>query len=806
MLLKPFALLFSAAAIGLSAPVVGVLSGDSQIDISWKAPTSPVEFVVVEESSNGGANWKQLAVLPGSSTHYLVEDLTNGTNYWFRVKWLNKGIPSAPSQAIIAQPNGEPDIPTSLIVVAGDGQASLQWDPAPAAAKIVGYAIEASADGGDSWKMIVKDTGGPSNRYLAESLENGVTYSFRVKAIASNRIDSEWSDSASALIGVLRDNSFELDGEITGSTVVLTWSEPELKSNIDTYRIEISTDGGMTWSTAADVDADIKSSKLSYVLGGALYRIIATAINGEYAVSVISLVQTLEDAKDSPFSDLNLQEIDGKNSETNSDVISGTTDIAENSDIPGSVTTDVNGGVGSRESLPKFNPLSFPEGIVDTSVAALALLGLISGAAGATQIVRARREDEVASLEGVSYANPETFDGFEEHGDRSKSWRWPSLRLTQFVERLTHEIASQLNRFSPLLGRIFSDGSYLRAMYGANAILTWIIGIIFAVIALIDTGGQAIPPKPLTVIVLILIGVLDAGAAGLAATIVIVGTALLGGFDSIPAIRTNIGLAILWFAPALIASAVRPLRRKKPQEDDENREELLKYQWERAGDFIVGPLLVAFAVRSMILGLPALSGLSLPITNSANLIAICAFFFVMLRYSLEESATKNYPMRLLMVESSEMRYQIKGQSYLSMAFRTCLFTFVAYPFMGNVWQLYVGVFMFVFPTLLSLVVKDLPKNLSLFQILPVGIPKFVFMLIIGAIYGSWVSGLTDGTQSARMGFVLLSIPGFIFSIATLFTEDPGPDAVRWYMQDKLKWFYRIGAISLVLLGTYLVLR
>jgi hypothetical protein len=141
-----------------------------------------------------------------------------------------------------------------------------------------------------------------------------------------------------------------------------------------------------------------------------------------------------------------------------------------------------------------------------------------------------------------------------------------------------------------------------------------------------------------------------------------------------------------------------------------------------------------------------------------------------------------------------------------MAFRTFLFTFVAYPFMGNVWQLYVGVFMFVFPTLLSLLVKELPKNLSLFQILPVGIPKFVFMLIIGAIYGSWVSGLSDGAQSARMGFVLLSIPGFIFSIATLFTEDPGPDAVRWYMHDKLKWVYRIGAISLVLLGTYLVLR
>ena len=304
-MLKPFAIVFTAAAVGVSAPVVGVLPGDAQVDISWKTPSSPVEFVVVEQSVNGGANWKQIALLPGSANHYLVEELTNGTNYWFRIKWLNKGIPSAPSQAVVAQPGGQPEVPTSLIAVAGDRQASLQWDAAPSSAKIVSYAIEASADGGTTWKMINKDTGGPSNRYLVEGLNNGITYSFRVKAIASNRIDSEWSDSASTLIGVLRDDSFELDGEKNGSKVSLTWGEPDLKSTIDTYRIEISTDGGMTWSVEDTVDGDVKSAKLSYVLGGALYRIIATSITGEYAVSVISLVQTLEDANDAPMSDFN---------------------------------------------------------------------------------------------------------------------------------------------------------------------------------------------------------------------------------------------------------------------------------------------------------------------------------------------------------------------------------------------------------------------------------------------------------------------------------------------------------------------
>ncbi|MBV5267873.1 MAG: hypothetical protein JZU67_05100 [Burkholderiaceae bacterium] len=253
----------------------------------------------------------------------------------------------------------------------------------------------------------------------------------------------------------------------------------------------------MTWSVEDTVDGDVKSAKLSYVLGGALYRIIATSITGEYAVSVISLVQTLEDANDAPMSDFN----NPTDPTSKNEITSGSENLASET-----TTTISNGGVGSRESLPKFDPMSLPAGVVNASVAALALLGLLSGAAGAARISGSRREDEVAALEGVSYANPESFDGFEEQGDRSNSWRWPSLRFTRFVERFTNGIASQLNRFSPLLGRIFSDGSYLRAMYGANAILTWLVGIVFAIITLIETGGQALPPKPLTVIVLIRCG------------------------------------------------------------------------------------------------------------------------------------------------------------------------------------------------------------------------------------------------------------------------------------------------------------
>ncbi len=811
-MLKPLAIVISAAAIGLSAPVLGVQPGDSQVNVTWKAPASPVDYVVVEQSTNGGATWKKIETLPGNATSLLVDGLDNGSNYWFRARWLVKGIPSNVSQAVVATPSGQPATPTSLIAIAGDGEVSLQWDAAAEKDKVVGYQVEMSPDGGDTWKLIEKDTGGPANRYLVEGLTNGLTYSFRVAAIAYNKIESDWSDSASSVVGVLRDESFELNGEIVGSNVDLTWKEPDLRGEIDTYRIEISTDGGMTWSIAREVDAGVTQAQLPYVIGGALYRIVATSISGNFALSVVSLVQTLEDAEDSPINQVdantNSATNNGENAAGNNGGVGANGEGGDGgSTAVGGVTTDVNGGLGTRDTLPAFDIQANPKVAQDAFVAGLALLGLLAGG-GAVAI--ARKEDEAASLESVDYANPETFDDLEQSGDRSHTWRWPSIAWTLRVERFTHHVASHINRVSPLLGRVFSDGSYLRAMYGSLALSTWILGISLGALTVIETGGQALPPKTLTVILLLLVGILDAGAAVLAVLIVALGTAVFGGFDSIPAVRTTLGLALLWFAPALIASATRPFRRKSPVVDELDEEvaanEMQKFQWERAGDYLLAPLLTAFAVRNMINGLPALAGLSLPLVNSADLIAILAAVFVAIRIGMEDSATKNYPVRLALVERNEMRSTIKGQHLISMLIRTGLFIFVAFPFMGTSWQLYLGAFMFILPALLETFVPNLPKFKALYKIIPAGFPKFVLMLVIGAAYSTWLSSSFEGASAVPMAFILLSIPAFLFSILSILEGTPDEDEVRWYMQDRMKWVYRVGAILLVLISTYLVLN
>jgi hypothetical protein len=795
-MLKAVVALFVAAAVGMSAPVISVQTGDSEVQITWKAPSSPVDYVLIDQSTNAGASWKQIDQIPGQSTSYLVEDLKNGTSYWFRVRFLKKGIPSEPSQAMIAIPDAGPPAPENLNGIGGDGQVALDWDNAPADSTIVGYEIDLSTDGGDTWKTVVADTGSRSSRWLVEGLKNGDTYTFRVAGIGFNRSVGEYSNATSVLVGIIRDETFELNSSITGTEVALDWTTPELTSTLDTYRIEVSTDGGVTWSTVQEVDANITKANVPYVIGGALYRIVATSIKGESAISIVNLIQILDDPN-APDA------VDGVSKEVldKLQALTNNPDAANGGGVDiGKVTTNVNGGIGTRATLPAYTATKDPQRVLDTSVGGLAVLGLLAGAAGGRTLNR--KEDESASLEGIDYEDLDSFDGFEEYGDRSNTWRWPNMKWTLFVERITHAIASELNRFTPLLARMFRDGSYLRAMYGSLALSTWIFALALGTFSVLETSGEALPPKTLTLLLLIALGVFDTAAAALATVVVFIGTLISGGYDSIPAVRTTLGLSILLFGPILIASAVRPLRRKRPDYSEE--EELKEWQWERTVDYLLGSFMAAFAARSMVNGLPALAGLNLPIAKDANLIAIAVGILVAIRYGLEDNATQNYPMRLKMVEANELKPTFKVQQHASILLKGGVFFFVAYPFLGSVWQLYVGTALFLLPAILSNFAPRLPKLSAIARFLPTGLPQFTLMLLIGAAYSAWVSGIFTGKSAGAMAFILLSIPTLILSLLHLFAGEH--HGARWNLPERLQVLNKVGAAALFIATIFLALR
>lgn len=79
------------------------------MDLKWKAPKNdggaPVEKYIIEKKDQYG-KWQKAAEVPGNTTEGKVGDLVEGQKYQFRIKAVNKGgqsKPSEPSETLTAK-------------------------------------------------------------------------------------------------------------------------------------------------------------------------------------------------------------------------------------------------------------------------------------------------------------------------------------------------------------------------------------------------------------------------------------------------------------------------------------------------------------------------------------------------------------------------------------------------------------------------------------------------------------------------------------------------------------------------------
>jgi hypothetical protein len=288
-----FAGFFAAASAGLGSPIPTAIAGDSQVKISWAPPTQPIFKIDVEESLDSGNIWITAVKLPPTSTHVNLQNLTNGKNYWFRVRWIwLDGSLGIPSPTLVAIPINNPNAPTGLVATASADQVGLSWDQDPNKS-IVGYEIDLSTHGENNWTVIKANTGSPSNGYLVNNLLAGTTYTFRIRAIGFAGVLSEYSETAVAKIAAAAPiGGYALNYTIKNSKVTLIWDTPADLSDVQTYQVNISGDGGVNWFTVATTQGGINTAVVPYVIGGSTYQVIATSAAGLTSSSQIQLVQT----------------------------------------------------------------------------------------------------------------------------------------------------------------------------------------------------------------------------------------------------------------------------------------------------------------------------------------------------------------------------------------------------------------------------------------------------------------------------------------------------------------------------------
>ena len=454
--------------------------------------------------------------------------------------------------------------------------------------------------------------------------------------------------------------------------------------------------------------------------------------------------------------------------------------------------------IRDRNKLPAYSPAQEPEKSNDLQIAALAALALLAAGSkkksdsegddldGETE-GGSEEQDELTEVESGALKMVERDPGW---GDRSRTWQ---NRFTGSTDLLSKICTLWLSKFSPLLARTSTDASYLRAIFGSLSFITLPLAFIFGVKALIDTGAQAMAPALITVIAIVAIGILDAFAGFIAAAIFFLGVLVSGHMTSRDELLTVAGLMLIFFAPALLASAVRPLRRLVRNTDE---------GWERITDYALAILLTGWTVDKMINALNGLSSVQLAITFQATQIAIWSSAMVAIRIIGEDVTTYHYPVRLNSVSVKLPEPDVR-QKAIGSALKTLIFISLAAPFVGVNLQLLLGALIFLFPLIADLTFAErIPKFEIMHRFVLRGTFKVVMLVFIGAMFGSYMQGLFESPKDfLKWSFVLLTIPGLIIAVLEWFAKEPKVD---WKESNQGRWIYRVASVIIFVLAVQMV--
>ena len=301
-----------AAAMVTTVPdaptaLVATASGSTQINLSWTAPAitggSAITGYKIEVSPNGTSGWTdQVANTNSTATTYAHTGLASGDTRHYRVSAINANGSGAASNVDSATTGTTvPDAPSGLTATAsGSTQIDLSWT-APAStggSAITGYKIEVSPNGTSGWTDQVANTSSTTTTYAHTGLASGDTRHYRVSAINANGSGTA-SNVDSATTGTTVPGAPSgLSATASGSTQInLSWSAPASDggSAITGYKIEVSSNGGSSWT---DQVANTSSTTTTYAhsgLGGGTtrhYRVSAINANGAGTASNVANATT----------------------------------------------------------------------------------------------------------------------------------------------------------------------------------------------------------------------------------------------------------------------------------------------------------------------------------------------------------------------------------------------------------------------------------------------------------------------------------------------------------------------------------
>jgi hypothetical protein len=344
-------------------------------------------------------------------------------------------------------------------------------------------------------------------------------------------------------------------------------------------------------------------------------------------------------------------------------------------------------------------------------------------------------------------------------GDRSPTWRAPG---TQAVHSTLARLTMATGRYSIILPRVLSDGTWARAMFGTNALLLWVAGFVVGLVSLIQSGFTVIPGSITIILAIIILGLLDAMAGFIAWATMTLGALVTLHVRSLQDVLTIFGLGLLAFSLTLFAHYLRPLRRVGHSG--------LVGLWDRFADYVIPPVIIAFSAAAMAKGLNGLSGLEIVNTEDVVIIELVAGASIVVRMALEDVTRKLYPQRCAEAAMPKPPLPPTAWRLAAIGCRTVLTYLVFAAFVGNSWMPAAAATILSIPLVLGVYHSEIPTVPGFHRWLPKGITELTLTTIIGgliALYlfkASIVEGLLPGL------LVLLMIPSALLAIMHAFAD------------------------------------
>ena len=195
-------------------------AGSSAIALAWNAHVGncgPDSYVVEAGTASGLSDVRNQNTGSAAPAHTLL-DLPIGT-YFVRVRGVNTGGVSDPSNEIVAIVTCTPLAPSSLTGSAFGSTVTLNWTASAGSCQPTSYRIEPLTPAGEVVEPI--ETGSSATSFVKTDVAAG-TYRLRVTA----RLGSELSPPSNLLIGCLPAAPTGLSVGPPGAVITLTWSPP----------------------------------------------------------------------------------------------------------------------------------------------------------------------------------------------------------------------------------------------------------------------------------------------------------------------------------------------------------------------------------------------------------------------------------------------------------------------------------------------------------------------------------------------------------------------------------------------------